>query len=78
MTPFWLPLPSGSQRFTAQSAFGELGWGLLEVPPGPFRHLERAVPIEMAIPLGVTVQTGGGNAHAVFSGGLVLRYLLPL
>ena len=71
-------LVAAAERLTAQSAFGELGWGLLEVPPGPFRHLERAVPIEMAIPLGVTVQTGGGNAHAVFSGSLVLRYLLPL
>ena len=78
VTPFWLPLPGGDQRFTAQSAFGEIGWGFVEVPPGPLRHLERAAPIEMAIPLGVTIQTGGGNAHTVFSGGLVLRLMLPL
>ena len=78
VTPFWLPLPGGDRRFTAQSVFGEIGWGFVEVPPGPLRHLERAAPIEMAIPLGVTVQTGGGNAQTVFSGGLVLRLMLPL
>jgi len=78
VTPFWLPLPGGDRRFTAQSAFGELGWGFLEVPPGPLRHLERATQLEMSIPLGVTIQPGGGSTQTVFSGGLALRLSLPL
>ncbi|HVT07913.1 MAG TPA: hypothetical protein VHO67_10665 [Polyangia bacterium] len=79
VTPFWLPLPDGEQRFTAQSLFGELGWGYLVRVPGPLRHLERAAPIELVVPLGVTIQTGGGQkTEAVFSGGVALRYVLSL
>jgi hypothetical protein len=78
VAPFWLPLPGGDQRFTAQSLFAEISWGLHELPPGPLRHIERSIPIEFAIPLGVTVETGGAGTHAVFSGGLTLRYILPL
>jgi hypothetical protein len=78
VAPFWLPLADGEQRFTAQSLFAEIGWGFLEMPPGPFIHIERAIPLELAVPLGVTLQTGRGGPQAVFSGGLTLRYILPL
>lgn len=78
VTPFWLPLPGGEQRYTAQSVFGAFGWGFLELPPGPFRHLERATQIELAIPLGVTSQSGGGGRHTVFSGGMTVRFAFSL
>jgi hypothetical protein len=78
VAPFSLPLPGGDQRFTAQSLLGEIGWGFLEMPHGPFLHIERVVPLEFAVPLGVTVQTGQGGAQAVFTAGLTLRYILSL
>ncbi len=78
VTRYSLPLPDGDRWFTAESGFVALGWGYMDLPPGPFRHLERAVQMEMAVPLGVTAQSVGGRTHAAFTGGLTIRFLLPL
>jgi len=78
VTPYWLPLPGGDQRFTATSAFVALGWAFLEVPPGPWRHLERAPHMELAIPVGITTSSGGTGPRTAFSGGMTVRFVFSL
>ena len=76
--PVWLPAVGGERSFQVQTIGGVLGWAFGDAVPGPFRHLERAAPIEMAIPLGITVAPDGLNRQIAFTGGLELRYLLNL
>ena len=76
--PIWLPTTAGQRAFQVQTLGAVLGWGFGDALPGPFRHLERAVPIEMAIPLGIAVAPDGLDRWIAFTGGLELRYLFSL
>ena len=76
--PVWLPVTAGERSFQLQTIGAVLGWGFGDGGPGPFRHLERAVPFEMAIPLGLALAPDGLDRRVAFTGGLELRYLLNL
>jgi hypothetical protein len=76
--PVWLPATTGERSFQLQTLTAVLGWGSGDASRGPFRHLERAVPFEMAIPLGVAVAPDGLDRRVAFTGGLELRFLLNL
>jgi hypothetical protein len=75
--PVWLPTLAGERSFQVQALQGILGWGFGDALPGPILHLERAVPFELADPLGVAVAPGSSGS-ARFIGGVEIRYLFPL
>ncbi len=74
-TPIRLPTFEGDRSFQTHAVQGVLGWGFGDALRGPFLHLERVIPFELAVPLGVLAVPGGGIA---FTGGVEFRFLLPL
>jgi hypothetical protein len=73
--PVSLPTFAGTERFGVQAIDGVLAWSFNDALRGPFEHLERTLPIEMAVPVGVVIGPAG---RAAFAGGLEIRFLLPL
>jgi hypothetical protein len=73
--PVRLPTLAGDDRFAVHGIHAELGWGLVESLKGNLRHLERVEGIEVMLPVGVLVDPAG---KAAFSGGIVLRFLIPI
>jgi len=76
--PLRLPATDGERSFNVHTLVGVLGWGFADAAPGPFRHLEHAVPIELALPLGIVVEPNGPNRRVAFTGGMELRFLFSL
>jgi hypothetical protein len=78
--PVRLPVSDGSERrFVAHAFQGVLAWGFNEKSvKGPFRHLERSIPFEIAVPLGVLVDQGAPHHGVVFAGGVELRLFFHL
>jgi hypothetical protein len=76
--PVWLPALGGERSFQVQTLEGVLSWGFGDAFPGPFGQVPRALPFELAVPLGVALGIGTPNGSATFVGGVELRYLFPL
>jgi hypothetical protein len=78
--PVRLPVTDGSERRFVTHAFqGVLAWGFNENHvKGPLRHLERSIPFELAVPLGVLVDQGAPNHGVVFAGGIEIRMFFHL
>lgn len=74
-----VPATNGDRRFVVQGLYGVLSWSLLEVPRGPFRHIERASSMELSVPIGVLFDPAGpSNQRVAFSAGLGFRFAFPL
>jgi hypothetical protein len=76
--PVWLPALNGERSFQVQTLEGVIAWSFGDAISGPIRHAERALPFEMAVPLGVTVATGVPGGGVAFVGGVEVRYIFPL
>ena len=76
--PVWLPAIGGDRAFQVHTVEAVLAWGFGDAVPGPFRHVERSVPFELAVPLGVAVAPDGLERQVAFTGGFEVRYLFSL
>lgn len=76
--PIWLPATGGERSFRAHSLQAIIGWGTGDPVGASFRHLERAIPIELDVPLGVVADPSGPNRRIAFTGGVEVRYLFQL
>jgi hypothetical protein len=55
-----------------------LAWSFTDAIRGPFQNLERVLPLEFAVPIGVVMGPVGSTQRRVLAGGIELRILLPL
>jgi hypothetical protein len=76
--PVWLPTFGGQRSLQVHTVHALLGWGFGDAVPGAFHHLERAVPFEFAVPLGIAVAPGAPDGRVAFTGGLEVRVLFNL
>ena len=76
--PVTLPAMGGDERFSVHAIDGVLAWSMTDALRGPFQHLERVLPIEFAVPIGVVIGPVGSTQRRVLAGGIELRLLLPL
>ena len=76
--PIWLPARGGERSFQVHTLEAVIGWGLGDPVGASFRHLERAIPLEVAVPLGLIAEPTGPNRRVAFTGGIELRYLFQL
>jgi hypothetical protein len=75
-TPLSLPLPEGTRWFAMHGLHGVLGWGLALRRLENVRHPERAIAMEVTIPVGILVDPGSAGGKVAFSTGLTCKFFL--
>ncbi len=76
--PVWLPAIGGERALRVHTLEAMLGWGFGDAVPGPVRQIERAVPFELVVPLGIAVAPGAPDRRVAFTGGFAVRFLFGL
>jgi hypothetical protein len=76
--PVRLPATNGERRFSVHALQGVLAWGFGDNLSGPFRHLERAISYEVAVPIGIIVDQGAPAGGAAFAAGVEIRMMFHL
>ena len=75
-TPLSLPLPGGTQWFAVHGIHGVLGWGMTIRRMENVRHPERAIALEVDVPVGILVDPGNSGGKLAFSMGLNCKFFL--
>jgi hypothetical protein len=74
--PLNLPTLEGDRRFSAHGGYVTFAWAFTDPMPGLLVHQERRHLYEVIVPLGVLWEPRSNKT--VFTGGMAVRFLLPL
>jgi hypothetical protein len=76
--PVRVPALTGERRFAVHGVHVMPGWAMGPLAAGPFVDAHRTLNMEIYLPVGVFVDSGGPSRKVGFSAGAVIRFLVPL